>query len=65
MGRGESCYIIKQKELKASGGAVPLPGQCVEGMTIRKSQGVGGAHAPAQVVLCGAWWEGTARRSRD
>lgn len=46
-------------------GGRPPPGQCVEGMTTRKSQGVGGAHAPAQVVLCGAWWEGTARRSGD
>lgn len=53
-------------EGKASG-ARPSPGSVLEGLTIRKAQGVGEGKVTTPPELCsgGVWWEGTALRSRS
>lgn len=64
MGRGSGLLHYQAERVEGQGGAIPLPGQCLEGLTIRKSQGVGEGTPPPK-SYCGAWWEGTAIRSRD
>lgn len=53
-------------EGKASG-ARPSSGSVLEGLTIRKAQGVGEGKVTTPPELCsgGVWWEGTALRSRN
>lgn len=50
-GWGSGLLHYQAERVEGQWGTVPLPGPCLEGLTIQKSQGVGGGHAPAQVVL--------------